>query len=302
MDLSKHSKFLPLNPIIVNNLIIIEGRIGQLYLYFEQKHQIYRTKEHFLPALLLDKHERNCPIGREQTLPLLQESVRIIKGKALVRKFKQNCSFCKRRQILLQLPIMNNLPEAGLAINEPPFTNTGLDYFGPLTIKHGSRTRSTGGPSKRYGAIFTCLSPCAVHIELGNNLSTSNFTLALRRLISRRGHPKNIFSDNGTNFTRAQRELAKSGKCLDQDRIGKELTLQKINWIFSPPVSPCMNGAMKAIVKITKKHLNTITRNHLFNDETLCTYLTEIESIINGRPLTHLSDDINDFVVLTPNH
>ena len=63
-----------------------------------------------------------------------------------------------------------------------------------------------------------------------------------------------------------------------------------------------MNGAMKAIVKITKKHLNTITRNHLFNDETLCTYLTEIESIINGRPLAHLSDDINDFEVLTPNH
>ena len=201
--LIKTRQFLPLNAIIVNNLIIIEGRIGQLYLHFEQKHQIYRTKEHFLPALLLDKQERNCHIGREQTLSLLQESVQIIKGKALVRKFIQNCSFCKRRQVLLQLPIMNNLPEADLDINEPPFTNTGLDYFGPLTIKHGSRTRSTGGPSKRYGAIFTCLSPCAVHIELGNNLSTSNFILALRRFISRKGHPKNIFSDNGTNFTRA---------------------------------------------------------------------------------------------------
>ena len=62
-----------------------------------------------------------------------------------------------------------------------------------------------------------------------------------------------------------------------------------------------MNGAMKAIVKITKKHLNTITRNHLFNEETLYTYLTEIESIINGLPLTSLSDDINDFEELTPN-
>ena len=47
-----------------------------------------------------------------------------------------------------------------------------------------------------------------------------------------------------------------------------------------------MNGAMEAIVKITKKHLSTITRNHLFNEETLHTYLTEIESIINGRSLT----------------
>ena len=63
-----------------------------------------------------------------------------------------------------------------------------------------------------------------------------------------------------------------------------------------------MNGAMEAIVKITKKHLSTITRNHLFNEETLHTYLTEIKSIINGRSLTPLSDDINDFEALTPNH
>ena len=45
-----------------------------------------------------------------------------------------------------------------------------------------------------------------------------------------------------------------------------------------------MNGAMEAIVKITKRHLNAITRNHLFNEETLYHYLTEIESIINGQP------------------
>ena len=34
-----------------------------------------------------------------------------------------------------------------------------------------------------------------------------------------------------------------------------------------------------------KKHLDTVTRNHLFNKETLHTYLTQIESIINGQPL-----------------
>ena len=62
-----------------------------------------------------------------------------------------------------------------------------------------------------------------------------------------------------------------------------------------------MNGAMETLVKITKKHLNTITRNHLFNEETLHTYFTEIESIINGQPLTPLSDDINNFQALTPN-
>ena len=107
---------------------------------------------------------------------------------------------------------MSNLPEACLAINQLPFTNMVIDYFGPLTVKQRRRTHSTDGTSKRYGATFTCLSTCAVHIELVGNLSTNNFILALLRFISWRGHPKNIFSDNGTNFTGAQRELAKSLK------------------------------------------------------------------------------------------
>ena len=76
MSLSKHSKLLPLNPIVVDNLIRVGGRIGQSYLPFEEKHQILLSKKHFLsPLLVLDKHERNCHIGREQTLPLLRESV-----------------------------------------------------------------------------------------------------------------------------------------------------------------------------------------------------------------------------------
>ena len=54
--------------------------------------------------------------------------------------------------------------------------------------------------------------------------------------------------------------------------------------------------------KNNKKTFKSVTRNHLFNKETLHTYLTEIESIINGQPLTPLSDDINDFEALTPNH
>ena len=140
MSLSKHSKLLPLNPIVVDNLIRVGGRIGQSHLPFEQKHQILLTKEHFLSTLLvLDKHERDCYIGWEQTLSLLQESVRIIKDKALVQKVKQNCSFYKQRRVTPQSPLMSNLPEAHLAINKAPFTNTGIECFGPLTIKQGRR-------------------------------------------------------------------------------------------------------------------------------------------------------------------
>ena len=80
-------------------------------------------------------------------MSLLQESVRIIKDKALVQKVKQNCSFCKQRQVTPQSPVMSNLPEARLAINQAPFTNAGIGYFGPLTVKQGRRKHSTDGTS-----------------------------------------------------------------------------------------------------------------------------------------------------------
>ena len=124
MSLSKDSKLLLLNPINVDNLIRVGGRIGQSYLPFARKHQILLTKEHFLSTLLVfDKHKCNCHIGREQALPLLWESVWIIKGKALVQKVIQNCSSGKQQRVTPQSPIMCNLPEARLAINQPPFTN-----------------------------------------------------------------------------------------------------------------------------------------------------------------------------------
>ena len=125
MSLSKHSELLLLNPIVVDNLIRVGGRIGQSHLPSEQKHQILLTNKHFLSTLLvLDKHERNCHIGQEQTLSLLRKSVWIIKSKSLVRKVIQNCSFCQPLRVTPQSPIMSNLPEARLAINQPPFTNT----------------------------------------------------------------------------------------------------------------------------------------------------------------------------------
>ena len=45
-----------------------------------------------------------------------------------------------------------------------------------------------------------------------------------------------------------------------------------------------------------------MTKEQVLHDECLQTLLCEAESVINGRPLTKVSDDPNDLVPLTPNH
>ena len=85
---------------------------------------------------------------------------------------------------------MADLPTERLSIKQQPFTNTGVDYFGPTYVKFLRKTRSNQAIAKRYGVIFTCLTVRAVHIELALNLTAAVFLLTLRRFIARRGKPK----------------------------------------------------------------------------------------------------------------
>ena len=94
-----------------------------------------------------------------------------------------------------------------LSFNKQPFIDTGIDYFGRVNVTLTRKIRSNEATHKRYGTWFTCLTKRAVHLELASDLSTDIFILALRRFIARCGKPKEILSDNVTNFIDADREL-----------------------------------------------------------------------------------------------
>ena len=115
---------------------------------------------------------------------------------------------------------------------------------------------------------------------------------------TKRGHPKSIQSDSRSNFIGAKRELKGALSKLDQRKIINELNKSRIQWMFNPPKSPWMGGAMKALVKITKGCLKAVGNDRLLHEDTLHTLLLEIES----RRLTSVSDDIDDLEPLTPNH
>ena len=167
----------------------------------------------------------------------------IPRGKSFTRKIIHDCLYCNRRRAKPEIPVMASLPRERLAFSEPPFTNTGVDYFGPMNVKKGRVTE------KRWGCLFTCLTTRAVHLELAGDLSTDSFIMALRRFRGRRGNPKTMRSDNGTNFVGANRELSDALKSLSQERITRELAQEGITWYFNPPSSPHMGGILESMVK-----------------------------------------------------
>ena len=137
----------------------------------------------------------NCHCEREQTL---RETVWIINGKSLTRKVLKECRYCKRQTLKPLSPMMSNLSKQRLDIRSPAFNSTMTDYFGPTIVKLNKGTRTFQATTKRYGAIFSCLTTRATHIKLVGDLSTDKFILALARFICRRGYPSGINSDNGT--------------------------------------------------------------------------------------------------------
>ena len=48
--------------------------------------------------------------------------------------------------------------------------------------------------------------------------------------------------------------------------------------------------------------MNALLKEQVLNDESLVTLMCEVESIINGRPITKVSQDPRDLEALTPNH
>ena len=63
-----------------------------------------------------------------------------------------------------------------------------------------------------------------------------------------------------------------------------------------------MGGAWERLVRSSKEVLYGLVKDHILTDPQLITFLTEVEHVINSRPLTHLSEKIDDLGALTPNH
>ena len=212
-----------------------------------------------------------------------------------MRKVLNDCSVCKRRRVKPQPPLTASLPKDQLQV-APPFSKVGVDYFGPLMIKHSRKQE------KRYRCLFTCLVTRAVHLEVVRSLETDSFINALRKFVARRGPPSDIYSDNGSNFVGADRELKQSLQEWNQSQIADFVSQKEIQWHFNPTAAPHFGGIWERLVLSCKKALKVVLHGQVVTDEVLETAFAETEALVNSRPLTEVSSSSSDLEAITPNH
>ena len=295
---SGDSPLAPLSPFLdEQGLLRARGRLHNANLPETARHPVIIGKDDEITRLIVsDVHQRLLHPGLEHTLAEVRATYWMPKARSTVKKIIHKCAFCRNRRAAPRPPRMAELPNARFDKSRP-FACVGIDFFGPLTVRKFRRTE------KRYVLLITCLAIRAVHLEVANSLDLDSFLMALRRFIARRGaKPRVIWSDNGTNLVAGEREIRENLSKWNQAQITDQLSQRQIEWKFIPPSASHMGGVWERLVASTKRALRVVLGGQCVTDEVLQTVLAEVEYVLNSRPLTYVSADVNDAEPLTPNH
>ena len=88
----------------------------------------------------------------------------------------------------------------------------------------------------------------------------------------------------------------------NQEKMHQSLLQHNIKWIFNPPFGSHFGGIWERCIRTIRKILSALLKQQHVDDECLMTIMCEVESIMNSRPLTKVSDDPRDLEALTSNH
>ncbi|GBO10230.1 hypothetical protein AVEN_167601-1, partial [Araneus ventricosus] len=296
------SKLKSLDPFLDSNSILrVGGRLKNANLEYDAKHQIILPNGHKITKLIFEfYHKKYLHVGAQGLLHQVRLRYWPLNGKSTARMMVHNCVICYKNKPVIADQIMGNLPKERVTPTSA-FTNCGIDFCGPFLIKFKNQRK--GIYSKIYVAIFICLSTKAIHLETVSDLSSEAFIASLKRFIARRKMAM-IITDNATNFKGAKSELNRLFNLIRKpdECLANYLSSERINWKLIPPRSPNFGGLWEAGVKSFKYHLKRTIGLYKVTLEEFDTIIIQIEGILNSRPLSPLSSDINEYEVLTPAH
>lgn len=304
-EIPKRSHILRLSPILdERGLLRVGGRLENADVPYNAKHQIILPAKNIVAKMIiLEIHLRCAHGGPRLTEAVLRQKYWMPRSQNEIKAIIRNCVTCFKHNPRAMRQVMADLPAARLSTNLKPFINCVIDNTGDIKTKYN---KGRGAKVvKSYATIFVCMATKAIHIEIVSDLTAVAFIAALRRFMARRGHVRNIYSDNATCFTKANKlllELSASEADQFEGHISDEFNKQGIMWHFNPPAAPHFNGLAEAAVKSVKTHMKRVMGETILTYEELSTLLCQIEACVNSRPLCPTSSDPNDFSSITPGH
>ena len=273
-----------------SQILRCRGRINNSSLCLGAKNPILLPyNHHYVNLLIIHVHRKLKHSGIGDTLASIREQYWVLKGRQAVKRIIRKCVTCKRMDGVAY-PVVRppDLPTTRVS-DDPPFSHTGVDFAGPLYVRSLDESTSS---VKTYICLFTCASTRAVHLELVADLNVSSFLLAFRRFSSRRGVPATLLSDNAKTFKSAAKEVRNIMRSKD---VHTHLTNLRITWNFIVERAPWWGGFWERMVQTVKKCLRKAIGQATLTLVHLQTLLTEIEAIVNSRPLTYTYDDAEGF-------
>ncbi|CAB4022910.1 RNA-directed DNA polymerase from mobile element jockey, partial [Paramuricea clavata] len=271
-------------------LLRCEGRIDKANIPRESKNPMLLPAKHpIIDLIVRDVHHRVKHNGIRDTLTTTRERFWILRGREVVKRILKKCVVCRKAEgTPYGVPPPPHLPPCRVA-DDPPFTNVGLDFAGPLLVRPDKEAQSSiESLLKVYVLLFTCASTRGVHLELTPSLSVSSFLQAFRRFASRRGLPSLLVSDNAKTYKSASKEIRNLSRA---EEVWRYLSNNRITWQFIVEKAPWWGGFWERLVRSIKRPLKKVIGRASLTYEELSTLVVEIEGLINSRPLTYVFDD-----------
>lgn len=148
-EVKRERHIYKLDPTLENGLLRVGGRLSKAAMSEETKHPVILSKDQHVSSLILKHiHKQVGHGGGNHVLSRLRSKYWITSANAATRKILSNCGFCMYHKGKLGEQKMADPPLERIIPDLPPFTNIGVDYFGPIEVKRGRNLE------KRYGIIL----------------------------------------------------------------------------------------------------------------------------------------------------
>ena len=299
--LPSSSKILPISPVLASDGLLRGNSRLRLAdnIAWEARHPVILPRKHRVIRLIVDRlHKDSNHAGTNQVLASLSARFWLPGAREEIPECERACMVCRRLKVQPASQIMAPLPAVRAQMSLRAFSNISVDFAGPFLTKQGrGKTKF-----KRYLCLFACMNTPAAHLEMAYGLDTNSFLNAFYRMTARRGFPTQVISDNGTNFVGAERELRELVNALDEKKIQKSTVNRGVIWKFNPPLAPHFNGLHEVLIKAAKRSMVHVLNNADITDEELMTAMVGAEGLMNSRPITYQSSNVDDPEPLTPNH